>query len=307
MAPLRTVEGEADFSVPAAGKPCKTWYKVYGDLSDRSVTPTVVLHGGPGFPHWYVEPIAGIAYRFSMPVVIYDQLGCGLSTHLPEKKGDTDFWTVQLFIDELHNLLRHLGIQGGYNILGHSWGGMLAASFAVQKPKGLRKLVISSSPASMALFVEGCAELRKALPPGVQDALNRHEAAGTTDSEDYKESCEAFGVRHECRIRPKPDVEEKSEESMGADPTVYLTMNGPSEFYITGSLKTFDLSSELHNIEVPTLLTNGRYDEVQDLSISPFFEQIRQVKWVQFAESAHVAHIEETERYLDVVGRFLVH
>ncbi|EIW74340.1 proline-specific peptidase [Coniophora puteana RWD-64-598 SS2] len=299
--------GKVNFDVPRAGKPCKTWYKVYGDISDRSITPTIVLHGGPGLSHWSVEPIAaGIAEQYSLPTVVYDQVGCGSSTHLPERNGDVSFWTIQLFIDELHNLLHNLGVHdSGYNLVGHSWGGMLAASFAIQKPKGLKRLVLHSATANVTLFAKGVQELRAALPQDVQETLSKHEEAGTVDSKEYMSAVTEFGARHICRISPQPDSEAKAMQSVFADPTVYFTMKGKTHLDTTGSLKTFDLTAELGNIEVPTLVTNGRHDVAQDISVYPFFEHIRQVKWVQFADSSHVAHLEEPDRFLDVVTRFL--
>jgi L-proline amide hydrolase len=79
---------------------------------------------------------------------MYDQLGCGRSTHLPEKKGDGNFWTIGLFLSELDNLLSHLRIQDDYDILGQSWGGVLGNEHAVRQPKGLKKLILANTPAS---------------------------------------------------------------------------------------------------------------------------------------------------------------
>ena len=103
--------------------------------------------------------MADIYVKYSIPVVFYDQLGNGDSTHLPEKVGDAgSFWTEQLFLDELDNLLRHLGIQDDYSVIGHSWGGMLAARHAARRPKGLRRLIISNSAADIQLFVKAANE-----------------------------------------------------------------------------------------------------------------------------------------------------
>lgn len=175
-----------------------TWYRITGE---EGRTPLVVLHGGPGAAHNYTLSIAGIAGQ-GRPVVHYDQLGTGLSTHLPDK--GADFWTVQLFLDELDNLLKALGIADSYHILGQSWGGMLAAEHAVRRPSGLRGLVIANSPASMKLWLAGCTELRAALPPEVQHTLLTHEAAGTTDHPDYRAAEQVFNERHVCRVTPNP-------------------------------------------------------------------------------------------------------
>ena len=160
-------ELEIPFSPAGVDKPCITYCKVFGDLGAGTKRPLVVVHGGPGMCHDYLLPIADLAVG-GRPVVFYDQLGGGRSTHLSERNGDTAFWTVQLFIDELHNLLDHLGIHDCYDILGQSWGGMLGAEYATTRPKGLRRLVISNSPASMKLWVETANRLRLELPKDVQ-------------------------------------------------------------------------------------------------------------------------------------------
>ncbi|EGN96620.1 hypothetical protein SERLA73DRAFT_184717 [Serpula lacrymans var. lacrymans S7.3] len=305
MSTVPITEGEIDFVVPAAGKPCKTWYKVVGDLKSRSRRPLVVLHGGPGSTHDYVAEIADVASLYSIPVILYDQLGNGRSTHLPEKNGDVEFWTVQLFIDELKNLLSFFEIQDDFALLGQSWGGMLAASFAVQQPKGLKKLVLADSPSSMPLWVEVANKLRKELPQEIQDALTKHEEAGTIHDKEYIDATLVFYSRHLCRISPMPQGLLTSFHYMDKDPTVYYTMNGPTEFHITGSLKNWSIIEDAHKIVVPTLLINGRYDEAQDEVLLPYFRAIPKVKWVQFAESSHVPHTEERERYMQVLESFL--
>ncbi|KIJ62019.1 hypothetical protein HYDPIDRAFT_189289 [Hydnomerulius pinastri MD-312] len=301
---MTSYTGEAPFSVSSAGKECKTWYKVYGDLKG-GVRPLVVLHGGPGSTHEYLEIVSQLTKSHSIPVVLYDQIGNGLSTHLQEKNGDVDFWTTQLFIDELHNLLNHLGIHEDYNILGQSWGGMLASAFATERPKGLNKLVIADSPASMKLWMEVAADLRLKLPQDVQDKLNKHEADGTTTDQEYLDATQVFYENFLCRVKPFPQALIDAFSWTEKDPTVYMTMNGPNEFHITGSLKTWSIIDELHKINVSTLLINGRYDEAQDKAVDPYFKNIPKVKWVQFAESSHLPQLEETERFMEVVSNFL--
>ena len=159
-------EGTVEFTADGVDTPVKTWYKVFGDLKSRR--PLVTLHGGPGVVHNYMLALADLVQTHGIPVVVYDQLGNGNSTHLPEKMGDTSFWTEALFIKQLTHLLEHLGIQNDFDLLGHSWGGMLSARFATQQPKGLKNLIISDSPASMKLWVEAANKLRSQLPSDVQ-------------------------------------------------------------------------------------------------------------------------------------------
>ena len=163
MASPAFTEALASFDVPNAGKPCQTYYKVFGDLNSGTV-PIVVINGGPASSHEYMLSYADLAAH--APVVFYDPLGCGRATHLPEKNGDTAFWTVQLYLDEFHNLIGHIGLDI-YDVVGHSWGAMLAMEIAVRQPKGLRRLVLASGPVSMNLWVEGTRKLLKTLPQDV--------------------------------------------------------------------------------------------------------------------------------------------
>jgi L-proline amide hydrolase len=279
----------------------RTWYRVTGDLSARKA-PLVVLHGGPGCTHDYVDAFKGLAAR-GRAVVHYDQLGNGRSTHLRDK--GANFWTPRLFLDELENLLRHLNIDGRYHVLGQSWGGMLAAEHAVTQPKGLRALVIANSPASMELWVREANRLRDELPPQVQTTLLKHEKAGTTDHSEYKDAVRVFYDRHVCRVTPWPEEVARTFKAIDEDPTVYMTMNGPSEFHVIGNLKTWSIIDRLDRIRVPTLLISGRYDEATPAVVQPFADRIKDVRWEIFENSSHMPHVEETERCLKVVGDFL--
>nr|GAT46239.1 proline iminopeptidase [Mycena chlorophos] len=306
-ASLKITEGEVPFSVAAAGKPCKTWYKIVGDLSAAdSRRPLVALHGGPGVNHAYLLILSDLTVKHNIPLIVYDQIGNGNSTHLPEKMGDVGFWTEQLFLDELDNLLTHLGVKDSYDILGHSWGGMLGSRHASLQPAGLERLVLASTPADMGLWVKSQNELRTQLPDDIQAVLDKHEHDGTTDSEEYQQAVGAFYARFLCRLDPIPEPIAEGFGWIKKDPTVYLTMNGPSEFHITGPLKNWTMMADASKITIPTLLLNGRYDEAQHSVVAPFFEHIPRVRWVTFAEASHMIHFEERERYMEVVGNFLI-
>ncbi|KAJ7622509.1 proline-specific peptidase [Roridomyces roridus] len=302
---MKVIEGESDFTVPAAGKACKTWYKVTGDLTSGR-RPLVAVHGGPGVNHGYLLILSDLTKAHSIPLVVYDQIGTGNSTHLPEKMGDVGFWTEQLFLDELDNLLAALGIQDNYDLLGHSWGGMLGSRHAALQPAGLKHLVLASTPAAMELWVKSQNALRAKLPQDIIDVLDKHEKDGTTDSQEYRDAVGVFYSRHLCTINPLPEPIAEGFSWIQKDPTVYLTMNGPSEFDITGPLKDWSMLQDAHKIKVPTLVLNGRFDEAQDPVVAPFFNEISRVKWVTFAESSHMLHWEERERYMSIVGHFLL-
>jgi L-proline amide hydrolase len=278
----------------------ETWYRVVGE-PDSPKTPVVICHGGPGAAHDYTEPIAELN-KFGRACVLYDQLGCGKSEHLPDVPAD--FWTPQLFKDELVALTEQLGIAGRHAVVGQSWGGMLAMEYALDHPAGLKGMVVADSPASIGLWVSEANRLRADLPPAVQETLTRHEEAGTTDSPEYEAAVRVFYDRHLCRV-PWPDCVQRSFDSIAADPTVYHTMNGPSEFYVIGSLKTWDITARLHEIATPTLLVSGRHDEATPLIVGEIHERIPGAQWTLFENSSHMPHVEEPEAFLDAVERFL--
>ena len=279
-----------------------TWYRITGDLTGAAVAPLVVLHGGPGATHHYTLRIAGLAAQ-GRPVVHYDQLGNGASTHLPDK--GADFWTVDLFLDELDTVLTGLGVADGYHLLGQSWGGMLAAEHAVRRPAGLRSLVIANSPASIPLWLAEANRLRSELPSDVQQTLLVHEAAGTTEHPDYRAATRVFNNRHVCRIVPNPPEVDETFLALEADSTVYNIMNGPNEFYVIGTLKDWTIIDRLDQIVAPTLLISGRYDEATPATVQPYADRIPNARWEVFEDSSHMPHVEEAEAYLRLVGAFL--
>jgi L-proline amide hydrolase len=278
-----------------------TWYRVVGDLKS-SKTPVMILHGGPGAGHNYCEPIADVLAQTGRAGVLYDQIGCGNSTHLPDKP--KEFWTPELFMEELVLLTEHLGISNKYNIVGQSWGGMLGMQFAIQKPKGLNAMVIADSPASMEVWVSEANKLRKELPPEVEATLLKHEAAETTEDPEYIAAVDVFYSRHLCRI-PQPPYVVASFDQLAADPTVYHTMNGPSEFHVIGSLKHWDIRPQLKEIKTPTLLVSGQYDEATPAMVKEINGLIPGSKWELFAESSHMPHVEEPAKFKRVVAEFL--
>lgn len=295
MTPIPVRESTVTFG------PGETWYKVTGDLTSTK-TPLVVAHGGPGMSHDYVDSIGGIA-QFGRAVIHYDQIGGGRSTHLPYQ--DPSFWTVELFLAELDNLLEHLGIKDNYHLLGQSWGGMLGAEHGVRQPQGLRSLVISNSPASMELWASEAIKLRAQLPPEVDEVLVRHEAAGTYDDPEYVAAAQVYYDRHVCRVVPNPPEVQRTFEFVSQDPTVYMTMNGPVEFYCIGTLSGWTIVDRVHAITAPTLLISGRYDEATPGTVQPYFDNIPDVRWEIFEHSSHTPFIEESQKYLDVVESFL--
>jgi proline-specific peptidase len=277
----------------------ETWYRILGDGDEPDRLPLLCLHGGPGCPHDYLEPLGALA-ETSRRVVFYDQIGCGKSW----VEADSSAWTVELFVEEVAAVREALGLHP-IHLFGSSWGGMLAMEYAFTQPEGLASLILSSSPASIPLWAEETGRLRRELPAEIQDILDEHEAAGTTDSPEYEAATMEFYRLHVCRVDPWPDFLTRSFAAVQEHPEVYMTMQGPNEFVITGTLKHWDVTARLGEIHVPTLVAAGRYDEFTPRQAETVHGGIAGSELVTFEESSHMQFIEEPERFRDVVSDFL--
>ncbi|KAK0725940.1 Alpha/Beta hydrolase protein [Lasiosphaeris hirsuta] len=309
--PAATKTGTVRFRIPVTGEMSETYFEQWGDLTTSKHPPLICLHGGPGIIHDYLLPISLLHPDYDIPIIMYDQVGCGQSTRFRDRRGHAAFWTPALFAAELANLVDALGV-GPFDLLGHSWGGMLAAHYAATaQPPGLRKLVLCDSPADMATWVGVTEALREGLPPAVGRVLDVCEREGRTEAPEYQTALIEFYRRHLCRVEPFPRELMAVFAAVADDNTVYATMNGPSEFAVTGSLASWSIVGQLHTITEATapggvLIANGYFDEVQDACVLPYFTHIKaRVKWVQFALSAHMPQLEETEKFVRTVGSFL--
>jgi L-proline amide hydrolase len=281
--------------IPVIGEH-RVWYQIVGGGADHEDIPLLALHGGAGVPHDYIENLADLASD-KRRVIFYDQLGCGRS----DQPNDTSLWTVERFVEELAIVRRELGLEE-VHLLGQSWGGMLAIEYALTQPQGLVSLILASTLSSMPLWVAEANRLRNELPPEVQATLLRHEQAGTTDDPEYLQAMMVFYERHVIRVVPMPDQVKRALDQVGQ---VYYTMNGPSEFHVTGVVKDWDRTDRLGEIHVPTLITSGRYDESTPVINEILHKGIAGSEWIIFENSSHMAHIEEPELYLPTIESFM--
>ncbi|RWA12206.1 hypothetical protein EKO27_g2919 [Xylaria grammica] len=304
MATYPTTEGEISVDIPEAGKPCKTWYQIVGDLNGAKESPIVALHGGPGSGHDSMLALIELYEKWGLPIIFYDQIGSGRSTHLREKKGDEQFWTFDLFIRELDNLIDHLNLrEKGFHIIGQSFGGMLAGAYASRQPVGLKKIVLSSAPASMPLYKEACKKRLAELSPDVREILESTEVDHS--SQEFKDAAEVFMKTFVIRLDPVPDPVQRAWKNIKENPSAYSTMQGDSEFDTVGSMKDWEGWKDADRIQAETLLLNGGYDEVMDFVVEPWFKMIKKVKWVTLQKASHTPMWEDTPRYMQLCGDFL--
>jgi len=280
----------------------RTWVAVVGSGADAQRTgnaPLLLLHGGPGACHDYLESMAAFSAT-GRQVIFYDQQGCGNS----DQPDDPTRWTIDFYLREIDAVRAALGLDR-VHILGQSWGGMLLMEYLVRRPEGLVSAVVASSPASMPLWMSETAKQRAALPPEVIEVLDRHEAAGTWDDPEYEAAVQVFYDRHLCRVIPAPEFDQRSFAKLARNPQVYRTMNGPTEFHVVGTLQDWEILSRLDAVDGPVLLTSGRHDEATPMQMERIADRIPQAEWVLFEQSGHLSHAEEPDRYMAAVADFL--
>jgi len=257
----------------------------------------VLLHGGPGGGSLYLKPLERLAGP-DRRVVLYDQLGCGAS----DRPDDPSLWRADRFVNELEALRAHLGLDE-FDLYGHSWGGMLATDYALAYQPHLRSLVLASTIADAALLQREMARLLEAFPEEIRETLRRHEEAGTTESPEYQDAIMAVYRVHLCRCDPWPPEVVKTFEDFAMD--VYVPMWGPSEFAFDGNLADWDRVDRLAEIDVPTLITVGRHDELTPACSEQIHARMPNSQLTVFADGSHMTFWEETDRYLEVVDAFL--
>ena len=273
----------------------RTWFRVVGRSVDGR-DPLLCLHGGPGSTHHYFAPLEQLAEE-GRAVVLYDQVGCGRSD-----RPEAIEWDVGVFLDELAALRDQLGLER-IHLLGTSWGGMLALEHALSGYSGLTSLVLSSTLASIEEWVAEALRLRADLPADVVAVLDRCEQAEAYDDPEYRHALEAFDDRYVHRgARGRPELARMHDE-LGKES--YRAMVGPSEWIVTGALRGWDVRPRLGEIAVPALVARGRYDMCTEAIAATLLRGLPNAREVVLEESSHMPALEESDRYLEVVGAFL--
>ena len=282
-------EGYAD--VPGG----RVWYKVVGS---EGAVPLLTLHGGPGAGHDYLESLEALAA--DRPVVFFDQLGCGKSDQ-PE---DISLWRIDRYVEEVAAIREALNLEQ-IHLFGQSWGGWLAIEYMMSKPSGIDSLILASTSASIPQAAEETARLKSTLPESVLETLHRYEAVGDYHNPEYEKAMMPFYTRFFCRLDPFPEPIMRSMNNLTGNPIPYETIQGPNEYTFIGNLKDWDRIDRLAEIEVPTLITCGRYDLLGPACAETLHRGIPNSEMQIFEDSAHMAHLEETDSYLQAVRDFL--
>ena len=275
----------------------RIWYRLNGSEHLGKMPAIIVAHGGPGGTHRGNLPYVALADKY--PVILYDQLGTGNSDR-PEGQ---ETWRVQRFVDEIDHIRNALGLEEVI-MAGHSWGGTLAAEYAVRNPDGLAGAILSSPLISTPIWNADNAEWIKDLPKETQAVLNRHKNDKTMASKEYREAAQQFYDRHMCRVGHCNDNGHRAGGPAG-NQDMYLTMWGPTDFFGIGTLKDYDLTPRLDDIEVPTLILCGEFDEAAPRSCNKFGGMIDDAKVTILPNAGHASMAADEAYYIQQVRAFV--
>jgi proline-specific peptidase len=275
-----------------AGPHGSIYYRIVGDAD---AVPLLVIHGGPGMPHDYLRDLDALADEH--PVVYYDQLGCGRSG----RPDDVALWTLEAFADSIDTVRDALGLDR-VHLLGQSAGGWIALEYALREPAGLASLHLSSTCASIPLFERGVAHLRAALPGGAGAVIDAHESSGSTTDPEY---LAAVGLFNRLHFTGTDDVPRHVDAAVqGTNPAIYAAMVGTGLTF-TGTMAGWDVTDRLGQLELPVLVTSGRFDEMTPDVVRDMADAIPGARMVIFEQSAHLPMVTETAAFRDVVLAFL--
>jgi proline iminopeptidase len=277
----------------------KVWTKRFGNNPRMKL---LLLHGGPGATHEYFECFESFFPCEGIEFIYYDQLGSAYS----DQPADKDLWTIDRFVEEVEQVRQALGLnEDNFYLLGHSWGGILATEYALKYQKFLKGLIISNMMSSCPEY-DAYAEnvLAKQMDPAVLAEIRSLEAKGEFQSPRYMELLiPNFYNKHICRLEEWPDPVNRAFAKLNQE--IYVTMQGPSEFGISGRLENWDRKADLKNIAVPTLVIGARHDTMDPEHMHWMSKQVQNGSYLYCANGSHMCMYDDQDTYLNGLIKFI--
>ena len=287
-APNALPPGEARLAVDGG----RIWYRVVGS---GNATPAILLHGGPGYSSFYMRSLEGLSA--DRPVVRYDQLGAGKSDRIT----DTAMFNIPHFVRELDSLRSHLGYDK-VHLVGHSWGTILGLEYYRAHPEHVTSLTLMSSAIDIPTWEKNAKRLVKTLSDSAQKAIATREAEKNFTAPDYQAALGEFYGKYVWR---HPVQAELDSLTSTVNEGIYNYMQGPSEFTITGTLKTYDATPFLQRVKVPVLFTVGEFDEADPPTVKRQAQMTPAATYAVIAGAAHIVQWDNPDETYRVVRDFL--
>jgi proline iminopeptidase len=281
--------------LPVVGGKYKVWTKKIG----TGPVKVLLLHGGPGFSHEYLEALESFLPQSGIEMYYYDQLGCNNS----DQPDDPSLWTLARYTEEVEEVRRALGLEH-FVLYGHSWGGMLAIEYALHHQQYLRGLVISDMTAGVQSYLKRTDFIRRQLPPDTLTRLAALEAKGDYDSPEYQKiMMEDLYPRMICRVQPWPEPVSRAFRHM--NDKIYNLMQGKSEFLVTGNLKNWERWDRLHEIKAKALTIGSRYDEMDPEDMKKMATIMPNANYAFCPNGSHFCMWDDQEVYFKHLLNFL--
>lgn len=273
------------------------FYKKVSADRTKYMTPLLIVHGGPGASHHYLNSLDELANDH--PVILYDQLGCGNSDHPQDKT----LWTISRFVEEISKIREHLNLNE-IHLFGHSWGGSLAIEYALQNPHGLKSIILASPLLSMRRWVEDSHTLVNQLATKDKETILHYEKLEEFSHPDYLATRMAYAKQFVCRLNPWPETLTYTLEHTNIE--IYNDFwgtKGPR--HPCGKYMTFERLDDLSKINISTLITCGKYDSARPATMQMAQKKMPHAELLVFQKSAHMPHLEETNEYLKCLKEFI--
>ncbi len=288
MIPIETPKGK--FNV---------WTKQFGNNKRMRL---LLLHGGPGATHEYFECFESFLPSEGIEFIYYDQLGSAYS----DQPADSDLWMTSRFVEEVEQVRQALGLnEDNFYLLGHSWGGILATEYALKYQDFLKGLIISNMMASCPEY-DAYAEnvLAKQMDPAVLEEIRSLEAKNEFQNPRYMELLMPnYYMKHICRLEEWPDPVNRTFVRLNQD--IYVTMQGPSEFGISGRLEKWDRKADLKSIIVPTLVIGAKHDTMDPAHMQWMSKQVQNGSYLYCPKGSHMCMYDDQETYLNGLIKFI--
>ncbi|SJZ48877.1 proline iminopeptidase-family hydrolase [Sediminibacterium ginsengisoli] len=288
-------------SIETPKGPMKVWTKRIGNNPKIKL---LLLNGGPGATHEYFECMENFLPAEGIEFIYYDQLGTGNS----DNPNDTSFWSLPRYVEEVEQVRIALNLtKDNFFLLGHSWGGLLAMEYALKYQQNLKGLIISNMMSSCPDYGKYANEvLAKQMDPKVLDTIRKIESAGDFQNPRYMELLlPNFYVKHICRIPLDQWPEPVNRSFSKMNQSLYVTMQGPSEFGVAGKLVNWDRKKDLPKIAVPTLTIGGRYDTMDPAHMEWMAGQVQHGTYLNCPSGSHMSMYDDQQVYMKGLISFM--